>query len=301
MRVSTGVPQNVSPAVPLAETAQNRRLRRLSREFRRSRSLILSSAFLVFIILVSAFAFFSPYDPDAIDVLHKFERPGAAHWFGTDDLGRDYLTRILYGGRISLIVGVVAMLISTSIGAFVGIIAGYMGGFVDGLLMRIVDILSSIPWMILVTVISIYLRPGLQAIVLVIGLFTWMSIARLVRAETLSAKEREYVLYAQAIHQRPLVIILRHILPAVLPTIIVAATTGIANAIMMESTLSFLGMGVQQPVSSWGSMLNRAQGVLRTAPYMALIPGVMIILTVYSFNRIGALIRILAEPRTSLT
>jgi peptide/nickel transport system permease protein len=243
---------------------------------------------------------FSPYDPDAIDVLRKFERPSPAHWFGTDDLGRDYLTRILYGGRISLLVGVVAMLISTSIGVVVGITAGYIGGLIDSLLMRMVDILSSIPWMILVTVVSIYLRPGLQAIILVIGLFTWMSISRLVRAETLSAKEREYVHYAQAIHQRPLVIILRHILPAVLPTIIVAATTGIANAIMMESALSFLGMGVQQPVSSWGSMLNRAQGVLRTAPYMAILPGVMILLTVYSFNKIGGVIRILAKPRTGL-
>jgi peptide/nickel transport system permease protein len=281
-------------------TPKNRRLRRLFGEFRSSRSLMLAAAFLLFITLVSVFAFLSPYDPDAIDVLHKFERPGPAHWFGTDDLGRDYLTRILYGGRISLIVGVVAMLISTSIGVVVGITAGYMGGLVDSLLMRMVDILSSIPWMILVTVVSIYLRPGLQAIILVIGLFTWMSISRLVRAETLSAKEREYVLYAQAIHQRPLVIILRHILPAVLPTIIVAATTGIANAIMMESALSFLGMGVQQPVSSWGSMLNRAQGVLGTAPYMAILPGVMIILTVYSFNKIGGVIRILAEPRAGL-
>jgi peptide/nickel transport system permease protein len=282
------------------DAPQNRRIRRLLREFRRSRTLILAAAFLVFIMLISVFAFLSPYDPDTIDVLHKFERPGAAHWFGTDDLGRDYLTRILYGGRISLIVGIVAMLISTSIGVLVGIAAGYLGELADSLLMRLVDILSSIPWMILVTVISIYLRPGLQAIILVIGLFTWMSIARLVRAETLSVKEREYVLYAQAIHQRPLVIILRHILPAVLPTIIIAATTGIANAIMMESALSFLGMGVQQPVSSWGSMLNRAQGMLRTAPYMAILPGIMIILTVYSFNKIGGIIRILAEPRTSL-
>jgi peptide/nickel transport system permease protein len=278
----------------------NRQIRRLFLEFRRNRALILAAACLVFIILVSVFAFLSPYDPDAIDVLHKFERPNGKHWFGTDDLGRDYLTRILYGGRISLVVGVAAMLISTSIGALVGIVAGYMGGLVDNLLMRLVDILSSIPWMILVTVISIYLRPGLQAIILVIGLFTWMSIARLVRAETLSVKEREYVVYAQAIHQRTTFIILRHILPAVLPTIIIAATSAVANAIMMESALSFLGLGVQQPVSSWGSMLNRAQGVLRSAPYMAILPGIMIILTVYSFNKIGSVIRIVVEPRTSL-
>lgn len=282
-------------------TLKNRQLERLFQEFRRSPSLMLAASFLAFVLFIAAFAFLSPYDPDAIDVLHKFERPNAKHWFGTDDLGRDYLTRILYGGRISLLVGVVAMLISTSIGVLVGITAGYAGGLIDNLLMRLVDILSSIPWMILVTVISIYLRPGIQAIIMVIGLFTWMSIARLVRAETLSVKEREYVIYAQVIHQRPLVIILRHILPAVLPTIIVAATSGIANAIMMESALSFLGMGVQQPISSWGSMLNRAQGVLRSAPYMAVLPGIMIVLTVYSFSKIGAAIRILVEPRTGLT
>ena len=155
----------------------------------------------------------------------------------------------------------------------VGTLSGYFGGLVDNILMRIVDVLLSIPWMILVTVISIYMRPGIQAIILVIGLFQWMNIARLVRAETLSVKEREYVLYADSINQSHLFIILRHVIPSVLPTIIVAATTGIANAIMMESALSFLGMGVQQPMSSWGSMLNRAQEVLGKAPYMADIAG----------------------------
>jgi peptide/nickel transport system permease protein len=225
--------------------------------------------------------------------------PSAAHWFGTDDLGRDYLTRVLYGGRISLIVGVVAMLISTLIGVVVGTVSGYFGGLVDSILMRIVDVLLSIPWMILVTVISIYMKPGLQAIILVIGLFQWMNIARLVRAETLSVKEREYVLYADSINQSHLFIILRHVIPSVLPTIIVAATTGIANAILTESALSFLGLGVQQPMSSWGSMLSRAQEVLGKAPYMAILPGIMIIITVFSFNKLGDLIRVFAEPGPS--
>jgi peptide/nickel transport system permease protein len=269
----------------------------IKRELRRNRALLLAIGFLVFVALISTFAFLSPYDADAIDVLHKYEGPSAEHWFDTDDLGRDYFTRVLYGGRISLTVGIVAMLISTAIGVLVGLVSGYAGGWVDGLCMRFVDVLSSIPWMILVTVISIYLRPGLAAIILVIGLFTWMSIARLVRAETLSVKEREYVLYARAIHQRPLFVIVFHILPAVLPTIIVSATTGIADAIMMESALSFLGMGVQQPVSSWGSMLNRAQGVLGRAPYMAILPGVMIMLTVCAFNKLGSALRAWAEPR----
>jgi peptide/nickel transport system permease protein len=272
--------------------------RQLRLELRRNAGLKLALIFLALILLISAFAFLSPYDPDAIDVLRRYEGPSRAHWFGTDDLGRDYLTRVLYGGRVSLTVGFIAMLISTAIGVFVGIVSGYCGGFIDGLLMRFIDVLSSIPWMILVTIISIYLKPGLTAIILVIGLFTWMGIARLVRAETLSIKEREYVLYAQAIHLRGARIIFWHILPGVLPTLVVAATTGIAGAIMMESALSFLGMGVQQPVSSWGSMLNRAQDVLGKAPYMAILPGVMIILTVYSFNKIGNVIRTLAEPKS---
>jgi len=253
----------------------------------RNRTLLAALITLAVITLLSVFAFLSPYDPDAISVLRKYEGPSPAHWFGTDDLGRDYLTRILYGGRISLIVGVVAMLISTTIGVVVGVVAGYLGGAIDNLLMRAIDVLSSIPWMILVTIISIYMRPGLYAIIVVIGLFSWMGTARMVRAETLGVKERDYVLYARIIRQRAPFIIIRHILPAVAPTIMVAATTGVANAIMMESALSFLGMGVAQPMSSWGSMLNRAQGVLGTAPYMAILPGVMILLTVYSFNKLA--------------
>ncbi|MDR3130818.1 MAG: ABC transporter permease [Treponema sp.] len=279
---------------------QNRRLLRLSLELRRSPAALFSAACLLFVILISIFAFLSPRDPNAIDVSRKFEGPGLKHWLGTDDLGRDYLTRILYGGRVSLTAGAAAMLISVSIGVCAGISAGYLGGPADNILMRLVDILSSIPWMILVTVISVYLRPGLKAIILVIGLFTWMPIARLTRAETLSVKEREYVVYAQFIHQKTGFIILRHILPAVLPVIITAAASAIANAIMMESALSFLGLGVQQPVSSWGSMLNRAQGSLRTAPLMAIPPGIMIILTVYSFNTIGGEIRLALDPRSGL-
>lgn len=275
-----------------------RRRRQIAAELQRSKGIIVALAFLVAITMISIFAFLSPYDPDAINVLHRMEPPSAAHWCGTDDLGRDYLTRVLYGGRISLLVGTIAMLISTGIGVIVGTVSGYFGGKIDSILMRFVDILSSIPWMILVTVISIFFKPGLQAIITVIGLFTWMSIARLVRAETLSVKEREYVLYAKAINQSELFIIVRHILPSVLPTIIIAATIGIANAIMIESSLSFLGLGVQQPMSSWGSMLNRAQSMIARAPYMAIVPGVLIILTVFAFNKIGDLIRVIVEPRS---
>lgn len=276
-----------------------RRANQLKNELKYNKGILIALGVLVFISLISIFAFLSPYDPDALDMTARLNGPSAEHWFGTDDLGRDYLTRVLYGGRISLMVGVIAMLISTLIGVAVGTVSGYFGGLIDNILMRVVDVLLSVPWMVLVTVISIFMRPGLQAIILVIGLFRWMDIARLVRAETLSVKEREYVLYAKAIDQSDLFIIARHIIPSVLPTIVVSATTGIAGAIMIESSLSFLGLGVQQPMSSWGSMLNRAQEVLGRAPYMAILPGAMIIITVFSFNKLGDLIRVFAEPKAT--
>lgn len=266
-------------------------------EFSRSRSMRFAVFFLLVISLISIFAFLSPHDPDAINFQAKLQGPSWQHPFGTDDLGRDYMTRVFYGGRISLVVGIIAMVISTAIGMSVGAVAGYFGGWVDALLMRMVDVISSIPWMILVTVVSIFLKPGLETIILVIGLFTWMRIARLVRAETLSIKEREYVLYARAIDQPHWFTIFRHVVPAVMPTIVVDAISGIAGAIMTESSLSFLGLGVQPPVSSWGSMLNRAQSALEKAPYMAIMPGIMIILTVFSFNKLGDLIRIYVEPK----
>ncbi|KQL52378.1 peptide ABC transporter permease [Heyndrickxia shackletonii] len=277
---------------------KNRRIEKLKKELKSNKTALFAFIFLSFIILASIFAFLSPYSPNAVNVGKVLEKPNGSHLFGTDELGRDYLTRALYGGRISLTVGLLAMAISTCIGVLVGTVSGYFGGKIDNLLMRIVDIISSIPWMILVTVISIFLTPGLKAIILVIGLFTWMGTARLVRAETLTIKEREYVLYAKASGQSFWKIIFKHIIPGALPTFIVASTVSIANAILMESALSFLGLGVQQPLSSWGSMLQTAQGNLASAPYMAILPGVLIVLTVYSFNKLGDVLRVVVEPKT---
>lgn len=268
-------------------------------EIKYNKIALFSIIFLILITLTSIFAFLLPYNPDTTDVSIILQAPSPSHLFGTDELGRDYLTRTLYGGRISLIVGLLAMFISTLIGVIVGTTSGYFGGIVDNIMMRIVDIISSIPWLILVTVVSIFLKPGLQAIIIVIGFFTWMEVARLVRAETLSIKEREYVLYAIATGESPSNIIIKHIIPSVFPTIIVASTTGIANAIMTESALSFLGLGVQQPMSSWGSLLQNAQGNLQSAPYMAILPGILIVLTVYSFNKLGDVLRVFVEPKAS--
>ena len=278
---------------------ENRRLKKIKSEFKYNKSALFSTVFLLFIILISIFAFLIPIDPDLTNTSNILQPPSSTHIFGTDELGRDYLARTIYGGRVSLIVGILAMLISTSIGVAVGTISGYYGGKIDNFLMRIVDVISSIPWMILVTVISVFLKPGLQAIIIVIGLFSWMETSRLVRAETLSIKEREYVLYAKSIGESSLKIISRHIIPSVFPTIIIAATSSIAGAIMTESSLSFLGLGIQPPMSSWGNLLQNAQSNLQSALYMALIPGILIILTIYSFNKLGNVLRGLVEPKTS--
>lgn len=242
---------------------------------------------LALLIVISFGVLLLPVEPNKIDVTQLSEFPSQEHWFGTDELGRDYFWRVLYGGHISLLVGFAAVLTSTIAGTLIGLLAGYYGGILDSLLMRLVDVLSSVPWMVLSIVLSVLLRPGIGTVILVISVFSWMNIARLVRGEVLSVKERDYVFYARFIQERPAKILFKHILPAIIPTIIVAATTNLSNAIMTESALSFLGLGIQQPKSSWGSLLESAQSSLQSMPYMAIIPGLFIIGTVLAFNKLG--------------
>ncbi|MEC0182013.1 ABC transporter permease [Paenibacillus peoriae] len=252
---------------------------------------------LIVFSLGAIFAFLSPQDPNKLNVLERLQPPGAAHWFGTDDYGRDYFTRALYGGRVSLLVGFASMIIATSIGAAVGVVSGYFGGWIDNLLMRILELLMSIPSFLVILLLSVFLKPGVGNIIVIIALLMWMNIARVVRAETMTLREREYVLYAKASGQSTFGIILKHIVPNLIPVIIVGATNNIASAIMMESSLSFLGFGVQLPNATWGSMLNNAQGYIAQAPYMALFPGLFILLTVLSFNVLGDVLRVGFEPR----
>ena len=249
--------------------------------------------------LASILAFLSPFDPNQIDPINRLKAPDATNLFGTDNMGRDYLTRALYGGRISLTVGFLSMLISTSVGTIIGSISGFFGGKVDYFITRAIDILMSIPTFFLILVVNSYLGSGIQNIILVIGFLGWMGVARIVRAETLSVKEREYVLYAKSIGQSSFRIISKHIIPSILPTVIVASSINIASAILMESSLSFLGLGVQQPNASWGSMLKDAQGFLADAPHMALFPGIFILLTVLSFNLIGDTLRSVFEAKAN--
>lgn len=195
---------------------------------------------------------------------------------------------VLHGGHVSLFVGFTAMLVSTLIGTTTGLIAGYFGGRLDNLLMRIVDIFSSVPWMILTVVLSVLLKPGMSTIILVISLFSWMNIARLVRAETLTVKERDFVFYSEFIGVPVTTILIKHISPQIISVITVAAISNLSNAIMMESALSFLGLGIQQPQSSWGSLLESAQSSLQEAPYMAITPGILITVTVLCCNQLAS-------------
>jgi len=277
--------------------SQKKKLAAVSSAFRSDGAAVFSAVFLAIIIIISLFAPLFPLDPDKTDIANMLASPSLQHWFGTDDLGRDYFARIVYGGRISLLVGVLAMLMSVFLGVLAGTVSGYFGGVVDEVLMRIVDVIQSIPWLVLVTVVTIFFKKGLGSIIVVIGFFSWMEIARLVRAEILSAKEREFVLYAEFSGVPRGRIIFEHLIPAVFPTIITAATTNIANAVMTESALSFLGIGIQEPLSSWGKLLQNAQSNLQGAVYMALIPGLLIMCTIFAFNKAGNLLRMYADPR----
>lgn len=271
--------------------------RSVAGELRSSAFGIAGIIILVLFTIAAALAFLSPHDPNALNALERLKPPSAAHWFGTDDYGRDYFTRALYGGRVSLTVGFASMILATGIGVVVGVVSGYFGGWIDNLLMRLVEVVMSIPSFLILLLLSVFLKPSVSNIILIISLLMWMNIARIVRAETMSLKEREYVLYARASGQGAFGIIRRHILPNLVPIVIVGATNNIASAIMMESSLSFLGFGVQAPNATWGSMLNNAQGLIAQAPYLAVFPGLFILLTVLSFNVLGDILRVGFEPK----
>ena len=275
---------------------KNRRLNNLLFELKNNKQALFALIYVLMIVLTSILVIFINIDPDAIDVTGSLKPPSAMHWFGTDDIGRDYFIRVLYGGRVSIAVGILSMFTSIFIGIFIGMVSGYFGGLLDSVLMRAVDVLSAIPWIIMVMVVGMVFGRGFVSLILVIGLLSWMEIARLVRSEVLSIKERDYVKYSVFIGTSPWRVMYSHILPAVFPTIITASTAAIASSIMVESALSFLGRGIAAPMSSWGSLLQNAQKFLQKAPYMAIIPGILIILTVFSFNKLGEVLRVFAEP-----
>jgi peptide/nickel transport system permease protein len=236
------------------------------------------------------------YDEQDFELLGQPTPPSLTHWLGGDELGRDALARIVQGGRVSLAVGLFGALVSTILGTCIGALAGFHRGLVDSLLMRATDVALSIPLLPLVLLISGLLRPSVPLLVCLIGLLTWMGTARLVRAQFLALREREFVEAIRALGAGGPRIMLRHILPNAMSPIIVSATLAVGRAIMLESALSFLGFGVQQPTPSWGNLLNKATPWLANAPWLAIAPGLCIFLTVLSVNFLGDGLRDALEP-----
>lgn len=240
----------------------------------------------------------APFDPDAIDVKAILLAPSTEHWMGTDGLGRDVLSRMLHGGRISLLVGLVAVGISTFIGIVLGAIAGFYRGWVDVIVMRLVDIMLSIPSFFLILAVIAFLTPSIINIMIVIGLTSWMGVTRLVRAEFLSLRDREYVLASRTLGAKDYRLIFTHLLPNSFTPIIVSAVLGVAGAVLMESGLSFLGLGVQAPQASWGNILTDGKEYIQFAWWLSLFPGLAILITVLGYNLLGEGLRDALDPRS---
>ncbi|GAB4485759.1 MAG: ABC transporter permease [Thermodesulfovibrionales bacterium] len=239
----------------------------------------------------------APYDPNEIDRKAILETPSFRHPFGTDDLGRDVLSRMVFGSRISLAVGFVSVGIASIIGISFGAIAGYYGGWVERIIMRFIDIMLTIPTFFLILAVIAFIGAGIWNIMAVIGLTAWMGVARLVRAEILSVKEREYVLAARAIGASDRRIIFRHILINSMAPVLVSAVLGIASAVLVESALSFLGIGVQPPTPSWGNILTLGKDNIEIAWWLSVFPGLAILATVLGYNLLGEGIRDAIDPR----
>lgn len=275
------------------------------RRFRRHPGAMVGAITLTILIISVLLAGLSPYDPEISDIANRFQPPSRTHLFGTDGLGRDVLVRVLYGGRVSLLVGFMVVGISLSIGVPIGSAAGYFGGWIDSVLSKVIDATLSLPALMFMILLAAILRetdlPILKSnskltIALVLGVLSWPTVARLVRAVFLTFREMEYVTAAKALGASNLRIIISEILPNGLGPIIVESTLGIGYAIMEESTLSFLGFGIMPPTPSWGNLLDNAQEHLSQYPWLAIFPGLMIFLTIISINFIGDGLRDALDP-----
>lgn len=251
--------------------------------------------------VMSVSAVFAPliagFDPQAQDLDALLLPPSAEHWFGTDGYGRDVFSRMLYGGRVSLWVGFVSVGISVCIGLCLGLLAGYFRGIIDECIMRFVDVMLCFPSFFLILAVIAFLEPSILNIMIVIGLTSWMGVARLVRAEALSLRERDFIHAARLSGAGTARILLRHILPNAIAPVLVSATLGVAGAILLESSLSFLGIGVQHPLASWGNILIEGKQTLGVAWWLSLFPGLAILVTVLGYNLLGEGLRDLLDPR----
>lgn len=270
-------------------------------ELLRHRGLMVGIALLILFVAGSLLApWLAPHDPHivATGIGATLERPAAAHPFGTDPLGRDVLSRVLWGGRVSLAVGVGVEILTVLIGCVVGLIAGYFGGWLDALLMRLTDIVMAFPSLVLaIGLIAVFERPGLDKVFVVLIALGWTTIARVMRGTVLSLKTRDYVDAARALGVSNLAIMRRHLLPNALGPLLVAATIGVAGNMIAEAGLSFLGLGAQAPTISWGAMLADGQSFLATAPWVAVFPGLALLVAVLAVNVLGDGLRDLLDPR----
>lgn len=278
----------------------------LRRFTRHSMAMIGAVIMLVVVVLIAGAPLFTSYTPTQQKLTNRLKPPSAEHIMGTDDLGRDMWTRVLYGGRYSLTVGLLAMGVSIVLGTLIGLVSGFYGGWIDGLLMRMTEIFLAVPRLFVLIVLTTFLRaldlpwmrPGsFWPIAVVIGILAWMSVARLVRASTLELREREFVQASKALGGSDSRMLFQHILPNVASPIIVAATLGLAGAIISESGLSYLGFGVQLPTPTWGNMLSNTQNQMLTAPWTAIFPGMMIFIVVIAINYMGDGLRDALDPR----
>ncbi|VAX22103.1 Dipeptide transport system permease protein DppC (TC 3.A.1.5.2) [hydrothermal vent metagenome] len=261
--------------------------------------LAVSGGIIVLILFfVAIFApLIAPYDPSAIDTKNLLAAPSLSHLCGTDDLGRDVFSRMVYGSRISLTVGFVAVGIATLIGLVIGAVSGYFGGWTDTIFQRFIELMMTIPTFFLILAVIAFLEPSIYNIMIVIGITSWTGVARLVRAEFLTLREREFVTAAKAMGASDMVVIFRHILPNAMSPVLVSATLGVAGAILTESALSFLGIGVQPPTPSWGNMLTVGKNYMEYAWWLSLFPGLAIFITVMGYNLLGEGARDALDPR----
>jgi len=239
----------------------------------------------------------APFAVDALDLAHRRSAPSGTHWFGTDELGRDVFTRVLFGARVSLAVGLISAAVSVLIGATIGATAGYAGRWLDDVLMRATDAMLCIPRLPLLMIAAAFVRPSVLLLVIFVGVVGWMETARVVRASVQSLAQRDYVTAARAMGASPWRVVVRHVLPGVVPVLAVATTLAVGRGILLESALSFFGVGVQPPTASWGNMLYQAQSTMSSEPWLAVFPGAMIFLSVLACNAVGDAVG--GEPMSS--
>ena len=281
-----------------SETTVRRGRGRAARRFRRSRAGVVSLVLLGLLGLAAiAVPLVSRHAVDSTDLLNRLQGSSAAHPLGTDQSGRDVLVRLTYAGRISLSIGLLAALVAIPLGTFLGVVAGAFGGVVDSVLMRVTDAMLAIPLFFLLLIVLGVFRPSLASVVLVIGLTTWMGVARLVRADVLRIRTLDFVVASRAGGLSEVRVLTRHVVPHALPTVIVAATFAIPEAMLLEAALSYFGLGVQPPTPTWGNMLGEAQAFFQTDPLLAVWPGVALLVTVMCFNTLGESLRRALKPR----